>query len=106
VFEAGSNVWKRYDTWPPKTAVSPRSVYMREGGALAWEPPATSAAAYDAYVSDVDYVVKLIDVYPDTGMKALRMNGYPFMRSQRCVPGALSEGPRQVRPEYLRSEAE
>ena len=52
VFEAGSNVWKRYETWPPKTAVSPRSLYMREGGALAWEPPATTAPACDAYVSD------------------------------------------------------
>ncbi|WP_396224217.1 CocE/NonD family hydrolase [Gemmatimonas sp.] len=148
VFEAGSNVWKRYDTWPPKTAVSPRSLYMREGGALAWEPPTATAPAYDAYVSDpakpvpyrqrpvqmtygpgstwrtwltedqrfvhnrpdvlswelptltddltiagdlsvtlhaatsgtdADYVVKLIDVYPDTGMKELRMNGYQFM---------------------------
>jgi uncharacterized protein len=148
VFEAGSNVWKRYDTWPPKTAVSARSLYMREGGALAWEPPTATAPAYDAYVSDpakpvpyrqrpvqmtygpgstwstwltddqrfvhnrpdvlswelptltedltiagdlavtlhaattgtdADYVVKLIDVYPDTGMKEPRMNGYQFM---------------------------
>lgn len=148
VFEAGSNVWKRYDAWPPKQAVSPRALYMREGGALGWEPPTSTAPAYDAYVSDpakpvpyrqrpvqmtygpgstwstwltedqrfvhnrpdvmswelptlqedltiagdltvtlhvatsgsdADYVVKLIDVYPDAGMSDLKMNGYQFM---------------------------
>jgi len=154
VFESGSNVWGRYDTWPPKAAVSPRALYMREGGALAWSPPtatsrtATSPTPYDAYVSDpakpvpyrqrpvqmtygpgstwstwltedqrfvhnrpdvlswelptltedltiagdltvtlhaatsgtdADYVVKLIDVYPDSGMRDLKMNGYQFM---------------------------
>ncbi len=148
VFEAGSNVWKRYDTWPPKQAVSPRALYMREGGALGWEPAPASAPPFDAYVSDpakpvpyrqrpvqmtygpgstwstwltedqrfvhnrpdvlswelptlqedltiagdltvtlhvattgtdADYVVKLIDVYPDSGMKDLKMNGYQFM---------------------------
>jgi putative CocE/NonD family hydrolase len=29
--------------------------------------------------SDADWIVKLIDVYPDTGMSELRMNGYQFM---------------------------
>lgn len=149
VFEAGSNVWRRYDAWPVKTDVSPRSLYMREGGALGWEPPsATGPSAYDAYVSDpakpvpyrqrpvqmtygpgstwsrwltedqrfvhrrpdvlswelptltedvtiagdltvtlhaatsgsdADWIVKLIDVYPDSGLTDLKMNGYQFM---------------------------
>ncbi|MEO7965401.1 MAG: CocE/NonD family hydrolase, partial [Gemmatimonadaceae bacterium] len=53
VFEAGSNVWKRYDSWPPKTDVTQRSLYMREGGALGWEPPSsTGPTSYDSYVSD------------------------------------------------------
>ncbi len=167
VFEAGSNVWKRYDTWPPKTAVSPRSLYMREGGALAWEPPTTTAPAYDAYVSDpakpvpyrqrpvqmtygpgstwrtwltedqrfvhnrpdvlswelptltddltiagdlsvtlhaatsgtdADYVVKLIDVYPDTGMKELRMNGYQFMVANDVFRARFRNDPQKPVP--------
>jgi putative CocE/NonD family hydrolase len=149
VFEAGSNVWKRYDAWPPKTAVSPRSLYMREAGALSWDaPPPTIKTPFTSYVadpakpvpyrqrpiqmtygpgstwstwltedqrfvhnrpdvlsfelptltddltiagdltvtlhaatsgSDADWIVKLIDVYPDTGQRDLRMNGYQFM---------------------------
>jgi predicted acyl esterase len=132
VFEAGSNVWKRYDTWPPKTAVSPRSLYMREGGALAWEPPTAAAPAYDAYVSDpakpvpyrqrpvqmtygpgstwrvtlhvatsgsdADYVVKLIDVYPDTGMKELRMNGYQFMVANEVYRARFRKDPAKPVP--------
>lgn len=149
VFEAGSNVWKRYDSWPLKTQVSHRSLYMQDGGALGWEPPTkTGATEYDSYVSDpskpvpyrqrpvqmtygpgstwsrwltedqrfvhnrpdvaswelqtltedvtiagdltvtlhaatsgtdADWIVKLIDVYPDSGQADLKMNGYQFM---------------------------
>lgn len=162
VFEAGSNVWRRYDAWPPRAAASPRSFYFREGGTLSTEPPpaATAAAAarqFDAYVSDpnkpvpyrarpiqatydprgstwstwltedqrfvhnrpdvlsydtgvladdltiagdisvtinaattgsdADWIVKLIDVYPDTGMTPLQMNGYQFMVANEVFRG-------------------
>ncbi|WP_291159540.1 CocE/NonD family hydrolase [Gemmatimonas sp. UBA7669] len=156
IFEAGSNVWKRYDSWPVKTGVSPRSLYLREGSALAWEPPTQRARAFDSYVSDpakpvpyrprpipmtygagstwstwltddqrfahlrpdvlswtlpaleqdltiagdltvtlhaattgtdADWVVKLIDVYPDTGMQPPRMNGYQFMVANEVFRG-------------------
>ena len=150
VFEAGSNQWKRYDSWPPKTGTNNRSLYFREKGQLAFEPPSeTGPSAYDGYISDpnkpvpyrarpiqatyeprgsgwytwltedqrfvhnrpdvlswelktldadltiagdvsvtvnlatsasdADVIVKLIDVYPDTGMADLKMNGYQFM---------------------------
>jgi putative CocE/NonD family hydrolase len=171
IFEAGSNVWKRYDAWPPRTAVSPRSLYMREGGRLAWEPPPTDArTTYDAYVSDpakpvpyrprpipmtygpgstwstwltddqrfahgrpdvlsyelppleedltiagdltvtlhaatsgsdADWVVKLIDVYPDTGMQLPDMNGYQFMVANEVFRGRYRnsfEKPTALRP--------
>lgn len=157
VFEAGSNQWRRYASWPPKEAVSARALYMREGGALGWEPPkATGPNAFDAYVSDpnkpvpyrprpipatygqgstwsrwltddqrfahnrpdvaswelptltedltiagdiavtlhaatsgsdADWIVKLIDVYPDTGMTPLAMNGYQFMVANEVFRG-------------------
>ncbi|MBC7896002.1 MAG: CocE/NonD family hydrolase [Cytophagaceae bacterium] len=37
--------------------------------------------------SDADWVVKLIDVYPDTGMTEPRMNGYQFMVSNEVFRG-------------------
>ncbi|MCA0374769.1 MAG: CocE/NonD family hydrolase [Gemmatimonadetes bacterium] len=171
VFEAGSNVWKRYDAWPPKTAVSPRALYMRENGRLGWEPPpAKAATTFDAYVSDpakpvpyrqrpiqqtygpgstwstwltedqrfvhgrpdvlswelptltddltiagdltvtlhaattgsdADWIVKLIDVYPDTGQQPLRMNGYQFMVANEVFRGRYRtsfEKPAPLRP--------
>ena len=157
IFEAGSNVWRRYGAWPPKESISPRSLYMREQGALGWEPPtSTGPTAYDSYVSDpakpvpyrqrpvqatygpgstwsrwltedqrfvhnrpdvaswelptltedltiagdltvtlhaatsgsdADWIVKLIDVYPDTGMTDLKMNGYQFMVANEVFRG-------------------
>ncbi|MCC6319289.1 MAG: CocE/NonD family hydrolase [Gemmatimonadaceae bacterium] len=56
--------------------------------------------------SDTDWIVKLIDVYPDTGMSEPRMNGYQFMvanevfrgryrssysRPQAIVPGKVTD---------------
>ena len=49
VFETGTNVWRRYDAWPPKSARS-KALYLREGGELSFQPPA--ADGFDEYVSD------------------------------------------------------
>ncbi|HKW10965.1 MAG TPA: CocE/NonD family hydrolase [Gemmatimonadaceae bacterium] len=51
VFESGTNVWKTYDSWPPKQAVK-RNLYLQPGGKLAFSPPANDAAPYDSYVDD------------------------------------------------------
>ncbi|WP_281059372.1 CocE/NonD family hydrolase C-terminal non-catalytic domain-containing protein, partial [Staphylococcus sp. GDX8P105P-2] len=37
--------------------------------------------------TDADWVVKLIDVYPDTGMQPPRMNGYQFMVANEVFRG-------------------
>jgi putative CocE/NonD family hydrolase len=50
VFETGTNVWRRYAAWPPPAA-KPRTLYFRESGELAFEPPAEVDAS-DSYVSD------------------------------------------------------
>ncbi len=50
VFETGTNVWRQYSAWPPPSA-QPRTLYFREGGGLAFEPP-MEADASDTYVSD------------------------------------------------------
>ncbi|MBX6312425.1 MAG: CocE/NonD family hydrolase [Isosphaeraceae bacterium] len=52
VFETGRNQWRRHDAWPPRAAQS-RSLYLRAGGRLAFEPPGESdSEAFDEYVSD------------------------------------------------------
>ena len=52
VFETGTNLWRRYDAWPPKNLAG-KTLYFREGGKLSFEPPETNDAdAFDEYVSD------------------------------------------------------
>ena len=38
VFETGSNVWRRYDEWPPKAATA-KTLYFHAGGKLSFDPP-------------------------------------------------------------------
>jgi putative CocE/NonD family hydrolase len=50
VFETGTNVWRQHSEWPPPDA-KPQTLYFREAGGLAFEPPAETEAS-DSYVSD------------------------------------------------------
>ncbi len=51
VFETGTNVWRRYDAWPPREAQA-RTLYFAPGGKLSFTPPAATEPAFDAWVSD------------------------------------------------------
>src|SRR5262249_12293877 len=51
VFETGANRWRRFEHWPPR-GLELRALYVREGDALAWQPPTDAADASDAWVSD------------------------------------------------------
>ena len=63
VFETGADRWRRFDAWPPH-GVEQRTLYLREGHGLAFEPPPETGEASgregepmgeeaaDAYVSD------------------------------------------------------
>jgi putative CocE/NonD family hydrolase len=59
VFETGTNAWRAYDSWPPKTA-EPRTLYLHANGLLSFDPPAASEAAFDEYVSDPNKPVPFI----------------------------------------------
>ena len=66
-FRTGSNEWVRHDAWPPKTGITERRLYFREGGKLSFDaPPPSTAEASDSYVSDpanpVPYRPRPIDV--------------------------------------------
>ncbi len=53
VFETGSNVWRRFDTFPAANAAR-RTLFLQSGGRLSFSVPAarSSTGEYDAYVSD------------------------------------------------------
>jgi uncharacterized protein len=52
VFQTGTNRWEQYDSWPP-AAAKPTNLYLRAGGKLSFNPPASSEGeAFDSYVSD------------------------------------------------------
>jgi putative CocE/NonD family hydrolase len=149
IFETGTHQWRRFNAWPP-TNVAARTLYFRPGGALAFDPPAEGADAFDEYLSDpakpvpysndpstgysdaypvedqrfvasrpdvlvyeteplmedltlagplkatlhvsttgtdADWVVKLIDVYPDAVAEGGPMGGYQLMVAGEILRG-------------------
>lgn len=59
VFETGTNVWRRYDAWPPKEAQA-RTLYFAPGGKLGFTPPAAAQPAFDSWVSDPNKPVPFV----------------------------------------------
>jgi putative CocE/NonD family hydrolase len=170
-FEAGSNTWRSFDSWPPKSGVSPRKLYFGPKGTItssvecdaasgrgsarpaehacydeyvsdpakpvpyrsrpipatfgrgsswtiwladdqrfvqdrpdvsAWETPpleqdVTIAGAIQAHLfaattgTDADWVVKLIDVYPEPNDSNPKMGGYQFMVANDVFRGRYRE---------------
>jgi putative CocE/NonD family hydrolase len=64
VFETGTDVWRKYDAWPPKTAVT-RTLYLRAEGGLSFEPPPEKSGV-DTYVSDPKHPVPFVGYTTDT----------------------------------------
>ncbi|MBA3914210.1 MAG: CocE/NonD family hydrolase, partial [Acidobacteriales bacterium] len=59
VFETGSNVWRQYDSWPPRN-VEKKTLYLRAGHRLSFAPPAGGEDPFDEYVSDPAHPVPYI----------------------------------------------
>jgi len=64
MFETGTNVWRKYDAWPPAQAQA-KTLYFRAGGKLSFEPPAEKEG-FDEYVSDPAHPVPFIDYISDS----------------------------------------
>ncbi len=170
-FEAGSNTWERRSSWPLKTNVTARRLYVQADHKLSFTAPADrSANAADSFVSDpanpvpyrprpilptygqgstwsrwladdqrflagrpdvvnwqtapldndvviagditahlfasttgsdADWVVKLIDVYPDSGQTDPKLNGYQLMVANDVFRGRFRksfEHPEAITP--------
>ena len=50
-FQTGSNVWKKYDQWPPKQGITQKKLYFGDRHQLSFDPP-TDREAFDSYLSD------------------------------------------------------
>ena len=59
VFETGTNVWRKYDRWPP-AQVHATTFYFHRGGKLSFEPPREDEAP-DEYVSDPAHPVPFVE---------------------------------------------
>jgi len=59
VFETGTNVWRKYDAWPPHNT-SARTLYFHAGGKLNFDPP-TERVASDQYLSDPAHPVPFVN---------------------------------------------
>jgi putative CocE/NonD family hydrolase len=62
VFETGTNVWRKHETWPPKNA-KPKALYFHAGGKLLSGLPsdAKPEEGHDEYLSDPSKPVPFID---------------------------------------------
>jgi putative CocE/NonD family hydrolase len=51
IFETGSNQWKKYDKWPPESALE-KNLYLRDNGLLSFTAPEIKKPAFAEYISD------------------------------------------------------
>lgn len=59
VFETGTNVWRKYEQWPPADAKA-KTLYLHAGGKLSFDPP-NENEGMDEYVSDPAHPVPFIN---------------------------------------------
>ena len=172
LFEGGTNTWQKRDSWPMKTGVTGKRLYLHADHGLSFDAP-TERDAFDAYVSDpanpvpyrerpikptygqgstwsrwlsddqrflkgrsdvvswqtapltddvtiagdiaahlrasttgsdADWIVKLIDVYPDDYPTDAKMAGYQFMVANDVLRGRFRDGfvdPKAITPNKI-----
>jgi putative CocE/NonD family hydrolase len=64
VFETGTNVWRNFETWPPKAATA-KTLYFHADGKLSFAPP-SEAKGSDEYLSDPSHPVPFVGYTTDT----------------------------------------
>jgi uncharacterized protein len=64
MFETGTNVWRKYESWPPPQAKS-RMLYFHASGKLSFDPPSANEGS-DSYVSDPAHPVPFVEYITDT----------------------------------------
>ncbi|MGA3129608.1 MAG: CocE/NonD family hydrolase [Terracidiphilus sp.] len=83
VFETGSNVWRRYDEWPPKAAAT-KTLYFHAGGKLSFDPP-TEVKSVDEYLSDPNHPVPFVGYTTDSVPQRYMVDDQRFASSRPDV---------------------
>jgi uncharacterized protein len=86
VFESGSNVWRHYETWPPRGAAAKR-LYLHANGKLSFEAPKEGREAYDEYPSDPS---KPVPVVPQIANRMTREHMVMDQRHASTRPDVLT----------------
>jgi putative CocE/NonD family hydrolase len=84
VFETGTNVWRQYDSWPPKSAEK-KTVYLHSNGVLSFDPPKDEATTYDEYVSDPNKPVPFVNYVTQTVPQEYMVSDQRFAASRNDV---------------------
>ena len=84
VFETGTNVWRKYDAWPPTTAEK-KTLYLHAKGLLTFVPPKDEATVYDEYVSDPSKPVPFINYVSQTVPQEYMVSDQRFAASRTDV---------------------
>jgi uncharacterized protein len=72
MFETGTNVWRKHDSWPPKN-LQARTLYLHAGGVLSFDADNDSQSSFDEYISDPAHPVPFID-FPATEVPQIYMD--------------------------------
>jgi uncharacterized protein len=89
MFETGTNVWRKYDAWPPAQA-KPQMLYFHAGGKLSFEPPAANEGS-DSYVSDPARPVPFVGYVTDTVPQRYMVDDQRFASARTDVVTYESE---------------
>ncbi|HJY91400.1 MAG TPA: CocE/NonD family hydrolase, partial [Candidatus Acidoferrum sp.] len=84
VFETGTNVWRQYDSWPPKSAEK-KTLYLHSNGVLSFDPPKQEATTYDEYVSDPNKPVPFVNYVAQTVPQEYMVSDQRFAASRNDV---------------------
>jgi putative CocE/NonD family hydrolase len=90
VFQTGTNVWEKYDSWPPASA-RPTNIYLRAGGRLSFDAPVPNETeAFDSYISDPAHPVPyrhrpVSPTYPGGGWPAWLVEDQRFVDNRPDV---------------------
>jgi uncharacterized protein len=84
VFETGTNVWRQYDSWPPKSAEK-KTFYLHSNGVLSFDPPKDEATTYDEYVSDPSKPVPFVNYVTQTVPQEYMVSDQRFAASRSDV---------------------
>ena len=84
VFETGTNIWRQYDSWPPKSAEK-KTLYLHSNGVLSFDPPKQEDTTYDEYVSDPDKPVPFVNYVAQTVPQEYMVSDQRFAASRNDV---------------------